>query len=100
MKKKHEKCYQAKEKEGKIICDITKYKCPFKGEYHVLEDKDGTNYVVGGERFGCEVCYAYNLGQDYEKFKQAKVVVPNDIDDDMKSEITKFFGEDKILQRN
>lgn len=101
MSKKEEKCFKAKEKEGKLICDITKYKCPFKGEYHVLEDKDGTNYVIGGERTGCEVCYAYNLGQDYAKFngQPTKVFAVCAGDAEKFQEPDKFFQQ-KIKRFN
>lgn len=90
------KCHQARTEGGKCFCSITDYVCPFNGKYHLLEDKDGTNYICGGERNGCEVCWAYYLGEQKEKFKHAKVIIPKNIDGDTEYEVTKFLGENNI----
>ena len=70
-------CYQAKKEWEKHFCQITGYVCPFKGEYHILEDKNGTESILNvGHREGCEVCYAYNLGLEDERFKHVKIENP------------------------
>lgn len=90
------KCHQAKVKRGKCFCGITDYVCPFNGQYHILENTDGTNYIFGGKRYGCEVCFAHYLGEQKEKFKHVKVIIPKDIDCDTEYEVTKFFEEHRI----
>ena len=101
MNKKEKKCFHVKEISGRHVCQITNYSCPFNGVYHLLYDEHGNKDLINGERDGCEVCYAYNLGQDYAKFnrQQTKVFAVCAGDAEKFQEPDKFFStKDKAFQ--